>query len=320
MRLIVCLLFVFSSILHAEDQTLFTNDFEEGILDDHLEQSANGCALTPNSDADGRHLEIGEAVKSVKLKPMPTIPGTKHKLSFRAKMNGVNGVEDNDRAHIDMLRSYGRFLPSYQITFFDESGGEVKPHGYQRGGGIVTTTWHDYVHVFHAPPKAKKALIRFWPRGRKLSIDDVTLEETTEDGTVNCNPDFRYGELNYCGWRPARGGRLYARPDGKTVLNTGYAATSGPFPLRPEDTYRFFARGEKTTEKGWLSLTFFGEKGKRLGSRFLLRPTPEGESVDLIPPAGTTYGAVALYSVILEELKVTKLDDEHPKERMENKQ
>src|SRR5690606_16286601 len=122
--------------------------------------------------------------------------------------------------------------PACEIDFIDAAGEQVKSPGYQPGGAILTAEWYTYTHVFDAPDGATAMRVRFLPRERTLRIDTIELALDDEDQAVNCNPDFRYGDLNYSGWRPARDGRLYTRPDGKTVLKTGYAGTSSHFPLR----------------------------------------------------------------------------------------
>jgi hypothetical protein len=305
LRLLLALL-CFATCRQAMAQAVFAQSFDNGALAEWLETVPAGATLEPAA-AGGACLLLAPAVKSATLKPIAVTGGQKLRLSYRARIEGEQTVEHNDRLHIEMLSSNGLLLPACEMEFLDAAGEQVKGRGYQPGGAILTGEWYAYSHVFWAPAGATALRVRFLPRQRALRVDDLELVADDEGQAVNCNPDFRYGELNYCGWRPARDGRLYTRPDGKTVLHSGYAGTSPRFPLRAGATYRLQARGTGTTANGWLSLTYYDAEGKSLGNRFLLRPVPAGSAVELTPPPGSDHGTVAMYSVILEEFRVTEL-------------
>ena len=241
-------------------------------------------------------------LRQVVLSPVAVAPGRKCKLMFGGRVDGDFAVEQNDRAHILTLQSNGRLAAAYEILFYDAAGEPLRRSGFGGSGFLLTGDWHDYINVFDVPPDAVTLSVRFEPRGRGVEIGSIRLGEENESGAINSNPDFRYGELNYCGWRPARDGRLYLRPDGQTVLNAGYGGMSPMFILKETSVYRMEAKGLG----GRMSLTYYDDEGNRVASRHLLRPTPEGASVDLQPPEGTAAGRVVMYGVVgLESFRVT---------------
>ena len=244
----------------------------------------------------------------------PVKAGVKYKLEIAAEVAGDFVTEVNDRAHIQTLQSFkNRLTSTYEIIFLDAKGGEIPGLG-GTAPGTTPTSWgffltnrqQTYVSVFYPPVKAVSIKIRFQSNARSTRIASLQLAEETAEKTVNPNPDFRYGELNYTGWNPQRDGRLYTRPDGKTVLNVGYGGASPFFPLSPGTKYHVSAIGESPGIKGTVNIHYYDVAGKSIRSGFLFRPTLLGVETELTPPQGTAMARIVMYGgVILDEFKVT---------------
>lgn len=245
---------------------------------------------------------------SIATRSFPVEPGKKYKLLITAEVVGDFVVEKNHRAHIMTLLSPLHQLSStFSVIFENANGEEIR--GLRNEpviGFFATNQMQSYVSVFYIPAEARRLKVRFQSNGRETRIADLKLVEETEEKSINPNPDFRYGELSYSGWKPQRDGRLHTRPDGKTVLNSVRGASSGSFPLNPGSNYRIFAVGSGAN--GTVSITYFDKDGKNIITSFLLRPTKEGTSADFTPPAGTAMATLMIdNSAILEEVRVTEL-------------
>ena len=249
----------------------------------------------------------------IETRSFPVEAGKKYKLEITAKVGGDFVEELNERAHILTRQSFrNRLSSTYEMVFLDTKGNEIPGlggtapgHTPSQRGFFLTKRSQSYISVFYPPAKALALKIRFYSNGRPTQISGLKLAVETEEGTVNPNPDFRYGELNYSGWQPQRDGRLLTRPDGKTVLNVGYGGSSPFFPLSPGTKYRVSAIGESPQGKGTLNIQYYDHEGKSIRSGFLFRPIPEGVATELTPPPGTVLARVVMYGgVILEEFKV----------------
>ena len=296
---------LFAAAAHA-GQTVYQQDCDVPDAATILDTAVQGAEMVP-AEKGGNFLKLAEDVHAAALKAFPAAPETKYRFSFLGRIEDENTVEKNDRAHIEMLRTYGRFAPAYAILFLDAHGNQIESKFHGCSGAVLTSDWYRYVYVFYSPAGTRSMKIEFLPRKRPFHADDLEVTVESEEGAVNCNTDFSYGELNYCGWRPARDGRLYKRPDGEIVLKSGYGGGSTYFPLHEGKNYRVYVRGQGQVPGGSVRMNYYDEEVNRLGQRFLLRPTPDGGHVDLAPPPKTRYGSVVMYSVILQELKVTAL-------------
>lgn len=241
--------------------------------------------------------------------------GVKYKLEIAAEVTGDLVTEVNDRAHIQTVQSFkNRLTSTYLIVFLDDGGEEIPGLGGTAPGTrptsrgfFLTNRLEAYVSVFYPPAKAVSLTIRFQSNSGTTRIASLKLAEETTEATVNPNPDFRYGELNYTGWNPQRDGRLYTRPDGKTVLNVGYGGASPFFPLSPSTKYLVSAIGESPKGKGSVDIQYYDEAGKSIRKGFLFRPVPQGVATELTPPPGTAMARIVMYGgVILEEFRVTE--------------
>ena len=253
----------------------------------------------------GKGMILPAKLSSVETRPLPIKGGIKYRLQLTASLVDDFVVEKNPRAHILTLLSSGHQETSRVAVFFQDADGKEVP-----GPGMIppevfflTEKPWLYTTVFYAPTEAVSLRLRFIPNRRLTQVSSVTLGPESEEKSVNPNPDFRYGELSYSGWKPGRDGRLYTRPDGKVVLAAGYGGRSPFFPLTPGYRYNVHAKGNG----GDIRLVYFDQMGKQIASRFLMRPAPEGARTDFTPPEGVTTCRFELYgNAILEELRVTE--------------
>ena len=251
----------------------------------------------------GACLQLGAEVSRYDAATVELRPETKYRLTVRARVQGAFTVEQNDRAHIEAVQRRGRGESAYEVQFHET---DAVPASAGGGGFFLTRDWYDYVHVFRVPPGVRQATIRLKPRGHVTQIARVTLMADDEDGAINNNPDFRYGELNYCGWAPQRDGRIFLRPDGRCFFRSGYGGSSPAFPLTAGRRYRMCGQGEG----GHLNIHYYDADGKSIASRFLLRLSAGMEAAaELTPPEDCVSARVVAYGALLESFKVTALAD-----------
>lgn len=287
------------SVLQAEP-VLFRCDFNKPA---DLSRLANPEALELRETPEGvQRLFLPGDRKSVELAPIPVRAGVKYKLSLLAQVDDDFVVELNDRAHHETLRTHARHASRYAVRFLNSRGEPIRHPCHGAGGFVLTANPYRYVAVFYTPPETEALQVVFTPNRFDTFVGEVRIEHASEEPGIAPNPDFRYGDLNYCGWRPYRDGRLVTRPDGKTILKPGYGGSSPAFPLSPDKTYQITATG---IGGGTVNINYFNAEGKSIHRRFLLRPTAEGVRTELTPPENTAYGSVYMYGIVaLESLRV----------------
>lgn len=290
----LCVSYLFAALLFFAN---IANAFEVNFAKDDLERLFD--TETPPVVSDG----LMTIPSRIETRALPVTAGKKYKLEMAAQVDGDFVVEKNTRAHI-MARQQPHLSSVYRVVFQNASGGEVRPlGGVTPDGFFLTQALQPYVSVFYAPPEATGVKVYFQANGRKTQLANLRLVEETEEKTLNPNPDFRYGELNYSGWQSQRDGRLYKRPDGKVVFNGAYSARSPAFPLEAGRKYRASAIGQG----GAVEIQYFDRDGKSLLKRHLLRPADEGAEAELIPPAGTVAANFLLTGgAIVQEVKIVE--------------
>lgn len=269
-------------------------------LESYLEKGATGAVLGGAAGSGGCFLELPGASRKVTLKALPVVAERLYRLRFMAWVDGEACIEQNDRIHIESLQGY--YKPAaYELRFSgDDPQQELRQPGYREGGFLLTGTSCEYVHVFYTPAGSSQVGVTFMPNGVTTRIRALSLELCEDAGGLIGNPDFRYGELNYCGWRPARDGRIYQLDDGRRVFNSGYGGMSSIFPLREGQSYVAVGRGV-----GRPNLAYLDAEGKQLNTRFLFELKSGQESrAEFSPPPGSRYGRIVMYNVWLESLQV----------------
>jgi hypothetical protein len=312
-----CLAWVLSLFLFAssvEAQPLLNIRFDNDDFAGHFERVGNGVALDALTDRK-ICLAIDGAAGSLVLKPIEVRPLQKYKLTIRAAVDSKETVENNDRIPEISKKTYGKAYSGYELHFFDAKGQEAAFRLHRtvlirNSGEIISQKVHDYIAVFYSPPKADTLRLTLRPQKNKLLIEGVKLEIENAEGTINCNPDFRYGELNPSGWAPHPEGRLYRRPDGRTVLKSGPSAHCAFFSVDDQSRYSFYCKGTGYDAKaGKATVSFYDENGNSIGSTHLFwdKDMQEGATKESIkPPPGSAQAMVHVAIVILEEVRVTK--------------
>jgi len=298
-------LLLVTAIWWAHSAHAFQVDFSRNTPADFLE-------LKPRDKVQVTEKEI-LLPKQVASHPIPVEPGKKYKLVIKARVESDLVVEKNHRA-LQLTRKNPRILSGYTVAFHDANGAAVQL--VPMGGGMaahngisgkfLTENEHPYVNVFHVPQGASSLTISFRTAGVPTWVSGVELSEETREGTVNVNPDFRYGELNYCGWSTGRSGKLHVLPDGKGVLASGWGGGARVFPVDPNRQYRVTAVGEAA--EGAINIRYLDQAGQTIGNMFLIRPTRQGATREFVPLPGS---AAALLSItkplFLEQLRVEEI-------------
>jgi hypothetical protein len=302
-------------------QTVVDISFDNDNYAKHFESIIDGVTLGKSPDQQSCLIIDGE-VDAQPLKPIKVQPLQKYKLTMRAAIEAADTIETNDRLPEFSSVARGKSLAGCDLHFSDKEGrnvlfalyGKDRFEGTRKieaeGVDVVARKLHDYVIVFYAPPMADALHIKLAPRKRNLLVERMVLEVEDAEGTVNCNPDFRYGELNLSGWRPDTEGRLFRRPDDTTVLKCGAAATSSVFVVDDGLRYSFLCKGVGYDKKsGKVIVLFFDENGNELGHTHLFwdRDMQEGATkAGIRPIPGSKLAILQASLVILEKVMVTK--------------
>jgi len=268
-----------------------------------------------NGEQSG-HLNLAAEAADHAMEPVAVTPLRKYKLSITAAIDSDDTIEGNDRIPEIIAANGGRSFARCKLEFFDKEGNETTFLLY--GRSIVRTQsihfvsreMQSYVTVFYAPPQAETLRLTLVPQNRRLMIKKLVLEPESSEGSVNCNPDFRYGTLNLSGWNPDTEGRLYRRPDGTTVLKCGTRGGSSMFAVDDQARYSFFCKGEGySSTDGKVTVSFYDIDGNELGYTHLFWDKDMNDGAtksDIQPLAGSKLAMLKASHVILQEVKVTK--------------
>ena len=311
---VLALLWLILATTTADAQSLLDLTFDNDDDATGLEQTAEG--VTWGTVRDQSCLIVNDKVATQQFKPIAVQPLTKYILTLSAAVDGTDTIETNDRIAEIASRNQGRSFAACELEFFSSSGGkttfllnETTPMDTS-GINIVSREFRDYVHVFYSPPNADRLHLSLAPRMQKLFVNSLTLEQETMEGTVNCNPDFRYGEFNTGGWYPNSEGRLFLSPDNHTVMKCGSDSRSSFFAVDAESRYSFLCQGSGYDSKdGKVIVTFYDEVGNALGYTHLFwdRDMQEGATKTGIKPIpGSKLAMLQPSRIILEKVMVTQ--------------
>lgn len=304
----------------ANAQSLLDITFDNDDSATHFEQTTDRVTLGTVHDRSCLIVDANVATQA--FKPIDVKPLKKYKLTIRAAVDDTDTIETNDRIAEIASKNGGRSFAECELSFFDSSGDETTFLLYgttpidTSGINIVSREFRDYVFVFYSPPKADRLRLSLSPRKRPLFVESLQLGPEVTEGTVNCNPDFRYGEFNAGGWHPGSEGRLFLRPDNRTVMKCDRGSRSTFFAVDDESRYSFLCQGVGyESEDGKVVVTFYDEAGQDLGYTHLFwdKDMQDGATKAGIKPIlGSKLAMLKPLGIILEKVMVTKDDPPTP--------
>ena len=236
--------------------------------------------------------------------PIPVDPEKKYLLTFSANATGESTLEANPRIFIQVKKGFASQLV---IEFFDAGGGKVGTTEVS----ILSKSLRVYGRAFYPPPVATHLKLNLIPaKGEQVEVQNVRVTQELpelEKAAINPHPTFEFGNLSGYGYILGHGGGIYTRPDGKTVLNTGFAGISPMFPVKPDTFYQSYCRGILPLgRKSNLTLQCFGEDSKKTIKSMRVNISQQGETTKLLLPLKTKQANFLFYHVILEELRVVE--------------
>jgi len=294
--------------LPAEEPALEAEiHFEDGY-EHHFEvRSSTRDKLGTEMTDDGELFYLDESGQ-VLTKPIHLTPLTKYKLEIVAKVEGMAAFEDNPRAleiALDDRFTQYESTPNASVRLYNSEGESAKVGIYLPRMFFITKNLTRYVHIFYTSKDTDFAVITFQSPHAKLFLKSITVVPETEEGTINPNPDFRYGELSYNGWHPKGGGRIEAVEDGKFTFSSTGDTNSARFPLDANQNYT----ASVVKQGGRIDIHFMSEEDRRIDSRLLFRQTEYEGETSFFTPEGTSYAYLSTrFPVTLERIEIRKAD------------
>lgn len=236
--------------------------------------------------------------------PIPVDPEKKYLLTFSANATGESTLEANPRVSIQVKKGFASQL---MVEFFDAGGDKVGTADVS----ILSKSPRVYGRAFYPPPAAANLKLTLIPaKGEQVQVQNVRVTQDLpelEKSVINPHPKFEFGNLSGYGYILGHGGGIYTRPDGQTVLNTGFAGISPLFPVKPETYYDIYCRGVLPMgRKSNVTLQCFGEDSKKPIKSMRVNISKNGETTKLLLPPKTKQANFLFYHVILEELRVVE--------------
>ena len=235
-------------------------------------------------------------------------PDTKYTLSLDASFSGeVESIEENSRFEIfTRLGHISPVLPSRKLQFLNAAG---QPLDSPLQHAMPFRERHSYIDVFYTPASAASLRLHVASgKGIQLSIHNLKVEETADEGAINTNPAFVLGPMNYSGWKNvSRGGQIIDR-DGKTVFDTKYGSRSLSFPLQGPGTYALSAKARGNGYNSCVQVHVFDAKGTMLLKVSTRRYGPPSY---FVPPKEAVTASFLVYSCLLEEVRLVRVGDEN---------
>jgi len=236
--------------------------------------------------------------------PIPVNPDQKLLIAFTASITGESTIEENARISVQVKKGFASLL---QIDFLDDGGNKVGSTEVS----ILSKFPRIYGRVMYPPPGSKAVNLQIVPAKRenvkveKLSVSNELPQK--EKAGINPHPTFEFGDLCTYGYTLGYGGGVYTRPDGKTVLNSGFAGNSPIFPIRPDSYYEIDCRGiPYLGRKSSIMLQCFGEDLRKPIKSMRVQVSQQGVTTKLLIPKNVKRANFGFYYVILEELRVTE--------------
>ena len=233
---------------------------------------------------------------------IPVDSGKKYLVTFTANTTGESTIEENMRVSIQVKKGFASQLV---IEFLDNSGDKVGTTEVS----ILSQSPRVYARAFYPPPASVLMKLSLVPaKGEQAELQNLSVTTELPDqekSAINPHPTFEFGNLCGYGYTLGYGGGVYTRPDGKTVLNTGFAGVSPMFPVKPATYYEISCRGiPHLGRKSNLTLQCFAEGSKKPIKSMRVNVSEQGITTKLLLPAKTNQANFLFYHVILEELRV----------------
>jgi len=298
-------LFVILIALPLPPASPYGDGFASGNANDYIDGNVQAKQVRIARLGGVNALVIADA--NVRLKTVPVISGTKYTLRFDGSFTGdVESIEDNPR--FEVFTRPGRkspVLPSREIRFLDAAG---KATGRTLVFSMPFRGKRTYTDVFYTPPDAVALRLDIASgKGITWSVQNLTLVKTSDEGTININPAFALGTMNYSGWQNISAGGKIIKTNGKTVFDSKYGSRGTAFPLHTPGTYALSARGTGNGYNSCVILEVFDTAGKKIMRSRIRR---YGQPNYFVLPKNAVTGSLLVYSCLLEEARLVRVGDE----------
>jgi hypothetical protein len=234
--------------------------------------------------------------------PIPVDPGKKYQILFLASATGEQTIEENARVRMVGQKASASRV---RVEFLDKAGARVSDSGI----GILSQEMRAYARVLYPPGNAACMNLYLEPaKGQQISLEKASVSPALtgrEKEAVNPHPTFEFGDLNNYGYQPGFGGGFFQRPDGKTVLNTGFTGQSPSFPVKGNAYYdvRVLGLAPMGRKSSMMIQCFKAQEVKPMKS-MRVKISESGETTRLLLPPEAVRADFLFYYVILEELSV----------------
>ena len=266
--------------------------------------------------------------KEFVTKRFPVSPYQKYILSFHAKINGPDSLEENpvlEYYFYDQSKfAKGKFLPTWTLVFYDKNNKKCMAGVY--GSNLYRIFMHKdkiYRDIFYAPIQARSMEICFKDNGNKdnqIEIRELKLNKSNEK-KLNINGDFHLGEYNLSGYNSLIMGRIIKLENGKFAMQLpdmilpkqgSSRCTLDPIPVKTGKRYRIKANVKTYERPSRLFITFLDKNFKRINmlkAKFVVWKNKEGvlkadfgvpEKVYYIAPM-IRFGTI--HDIMVEEIK-----------------
>ncbi len=244
---------------------------------------------------------------AVRFKDLPVRPNTKYTLSFGGSFSGdVESIEENSRFEIfTRPGQVSPVLPSRRLEFLDATG---RPLASSLQYAMPFRSQHCYTDVFYTPANVASLRLHIASgEGVSFELRNLTLAATADEGSINVNPAFRLGSLNYSGWQRISAGGQIIELDGKTVFDTKYGSRGMAFPLPGPGTYALSAKATANGYNSCVQVHVFDAQGNTL---LKVSTRQYGPPSYFVPPQEAVAASFLVYSCLLEEVRLVRVGDE----------
>ncbi len=298
-------LYILSVAFPALAASPFGDGFASGQLGDYIDGPFPSDRIQIVSLEGPNALRIADS--RVRFKTTVVAPSAKYTLAFDGSIAGdVESIEENPRfAIFAQPRQKNAVLPYREIQFLDKAGSVT---GQTLVFSMPVRDKHTYVDVFYTPPDAAALrLVIASGEGVTLTLQNLSLQATADEGAINVNPAFQYGPLNYSGWQNISAGGKLIEMDGKTVFDTKYGSRGTAFPLPGPGTYALSAKATGNGYNSCVKADIFDAEGKKLMTSVLRR---YDKTNYFVAPPGAKSASFLVYSCLLEEVRLVRVGDE----------